>query len=61
MGSAAPRQVFGTPDQIAVLRDLEAFVKQETLDHLERRNLWFPNDLNSADAGKEEASRTSTG
>jgi acyl-[acyl-carrier-protein] desaturase len=57
MGSAAPRQVFGTPDQTAVLVDLESFVKQETLDHLERRNLWFPNDLNSADAGKDEVER----
>ena len=50
MGSAAPRQTFGTPVQIAVMVDLEPFVVEQTAAHLERRKLWFPNDLLSADA-----------
>ncbi|WP_022976774.1 acyl-ACP desaturase [Nevskia ramosa] len=55
MGSAAPRHTFGTPDQIAVMVDLQAFVERQTAEHLERRKLWFPNELLSADAHDVEA------
>ncbi|GAC1621371.1 MAG: acyl-ACP desaturase [Nevskia sp.] len=55
MGSAAPRQSFGTPDQIAVMVDLQSFVEQQTAEHLQRRKLWFPNDLLAADANDVEA------
>lgn len=50
MRSAASHVSFGTPVQTEVLVALEAFVRQQTAEHLERRNLWFPNDLLSADA-----------
>lgn len=55
MGSAAPHQTFGTPQQTAVMIDLQPFVEQQTAEHLERRKLWFPNDLLSADANDVEA------
>ncbi len=57
MGSAAPLSAFGTPDQIEVLVDLEAFVRQRIDQHLETRKLWFPNDLLSADALEDDAAR----
>ncbi|HZR34171.1 MAG TPA: acyl-ACP desaturase [Nevskia sp.] len=57
MGSAAPQASFGTPSQIEVLLALEPFVRQETAAHLERRKLWFPNDLFSADAQETEEAR----
>lgn len=41
---------FGTPDQFAVLQAAEAFVRLRIDEHLERRKLWFPNDLQPADA-----------
>ena len=54
MGSAAPKISFGTPDQIEILVALEPFVRQQTASHLERRKLWFPNDLSPADAEETE-------
>ena len=54
MGSAAPQASFGTPSQVEVLLALEPFVRQQTAEHLERRKLWFPNDLFSADAQETE-------
>lgn len=54
MNSAASRPSFGTPDQIAVMVDLEEFVKEQTAQHLEARNLWFPNDLLPADAEHDD-------
>jgi len=54
MGSAAPKISFGTPDQIEILVALEPFVRQQTAAHLERRKLWFPNDLSPADAQENE-------
>ncbi len=47
---AAPGLHLGTPDQIEVLAGMEPVVQRETQAHLERRNLWFPNDLVRADA-----------
>lgn len=59
MGSAAPAQTpapsFGTPHQVAVMVDLQPFVVAQTTEHLERRKLWFPNDLLPADANDVEA------
>jgi acyl-[acyl-carrier-protein] desaturase len=55
MGSAAPSQAFGTPDQLQVLVSMEPLVRQETEAHLARRKLWFPSDLLGADAGHGEA------
>ena len=54
MGIAAPKISFGTPDQIEILVALEPFVRQQTAAHLERRKLWFPNDLSPADAHESE-------
>ena len=51
MRSAAQHSLtFGTPDQIEILVAMEPYVRQEIAGHLERRNLWFPNDLLPADA-----------
>ena len=41
---------FGTPQQIEVLVAMEPAVAREMEQHLERRKLWFPNDLMPADA-----------
>jgi acyl-[acyl-carrier-protein] desaturase len=41
---------FGVPHQVQVLVAVEPRVKELTAAHLSRRNLWFPNDLLSADA-----------
>lgn len=49
MGSAVPQASFGTPSQVEILVALEPFVRQETAAHLERRKLWFPNELLAAD------------
>jgi len=49
MGSAAPQATFGTPSQLEILVALEPAVRRETASHLERRKLWFPNELLSAD------------
>ena len=48
LASAASR--FGTPQQIEVLVAMEPAVAREMEQHLERRKLWFPNDLMPADA-----------
>jgi acyl-[acyl-carrier-protein] desaturase len=53
MGRAAHHSTFGTPEQIEVLVALEPFVEQQASGHLERRKLWFPNDLHPADAGAQ--------
>lgn len=50
MGRAAPLSTFGTPEQVEVLVALEPFVAQQSAGHLQRRRLWFPNDLLPADA-----------
>ena len=57
MGSAAPQVSFGTPGQHEVLVSLEPFVRQLTATHLEKRRLWFPNDLLGADAEGGEAQK----
>ena len=53
IGSAAAQGAFGTPEQIEMLVALEPFVRQQTEEHLNRRKLWFPNDLLSADSDQE--------
>ena len=50
MGSPVLRGRFGTPDQIEVLVQIEAYVRLETEAHLARRKLWFPDELMPADA-----------
>jgi acyl-[acyl-carrier-protein] desaturase len=55
MRSAASQVSFGTPVQTEVLVAMEPFVRQQTAEHLERRKLWFPNDLLSADADGGQA------
>jgi len=47
--SPAPTR-FGTPPQVEVLVAMEPAVAREMEQHLERRKLWFPNDLMPADA-----------
>ena len=46
---AAPSRL-GTPHQIEILAAVEPFIKQEIEAHLARRKLWFPNDLQPANA-----------
>lgn len=50
---ASPR--YGTAQQIDVLRSLEPAVVREMAAHLERRRLWFPNDLMAADIDLDDA------
>lgn len=50
MTGVAPHLRFGTAEQLAVLVDMEDAVRAEIALHLERRKLWFPNDLLPADA-----------
>ncbi len=47
---AAPGLHLGTAEQVEVLASMEPVVKQEMDAHIERRNLWFPNELVNADA-----------
>ena len=51
MSTAASRLSFGTPHQLEVLHAMEGFVRQQVELHLERRKLWFPNELQPADSG----------
>ena len=55
MTGAAPSLRFGTAEQLAVLVDMEDAVRAEIALHLERRKLWFPNDLLPADATLDAA------
>ncbi|MDR3419010.1 MAG: acyl-ACP desaturase [Nevskia sp.] len=55
MGRAARQSNFGTPGQTEVLIDMEAFVEQQTAEHLQRRKLWFPNELNGVEDDAELA------
>ncbi len=55
MSAPAHAAPFGTPDQVEVLVSVESAVEQQTALHLERRRLWFPNDLMPADAGLDAA------
>lgn len=55
MTGAAPGLSFGTSEQLAVLVDMEDAVRGEIALHLERRKLWFPNDLLPADATLDAA------
>ncbi|ULQ48204.1 acyl-ACP desaturase [Flagellatimonas centrodinii] len=50
MTGLAPPARFGTPDQIEVLVAMEPFVRNQMKRHVDRRKLWFPNDLMPADA-----------
>lgn len=51
MATLASRIRFGTPRQLEVLGAMEAFVRKQIDAHLARRKLWFPNELQPADAG----------
>ena len=55
MSAQARSARFGTPDQIEALVAVEDAVEQLTAQHLERRKLWFPNDLMPADANLDAA------
>jgi acyl-[acyl-carrier-protein] desaturase len=50
MATLASRIGFGTPHQLEVLRAMEGFVRKQVDAHLGRRKLWFPNELQPADA-----------
>ncbi len=50
MASVAGRPSFFNPVQRDVLEALEPFVTARTQAHLDRRKLWFPNELMSAGA-----------
>src|SRR3546814_787228 len=43
------------PDRIEVLISIEDIVVQQAALHVEKRRLWFPNDLMSADAKMDAA------
>src|SRR3546814_15156476 len=43
------------PDRIEVLISIEDIVAQQAALHVEKRRLWFPNDLMSADAKMDAA------
>ncbi|WP_420464978.1 acyl-ACP desaturase [Panacagrimonas sp.] len=45
---------LGTPEQVEVLTALEPAVRGEIELHVERRRLWFPNDLMPADAADQD-------
>ncbi|MCI0749449.1 MAG: acyl-ACP desaturase [Nevskiales bacterium] len=55
MAALASRLRFGTPHQLEVLAAIESFVKKQIEAHLGRRKLWFPNELQPADATTEDA------
>lgn len=50
MASVVNRPPFFNPVQHDVLVALEPFVEAQTAAHIERRKLWFPNELMPADA-----------
>jgi len=50
MATVASRLRFGTPHQIEVLGSVEAFIRKQIEAHRGRRKLWFPNELQPADA-----------
>ncbi|MGH8482426.1 MAG: acyl-ACP desaturase [Nevskiaceae bacterium] len=54
MATLASRISFGTPRQLEVLGAMEAFIRKQIEAHRERRKLWFPNELQPADAGTED-------
>jgi acyl-[acyl-carrier-protein] desaturase len=51
MATLASRIPFGTPRQLEVLHAMESFIRKQIDAHRERRKLWFPNELQPADAG----------
>jgi acyl-[acyl-carrier-protein] desaturase len=55
MATPAYRLRFGTPQQLEVLAAVESFIRKQTELHRSRRKLWFPNDLQSADADRTAA------
>lgn len=61
MSATARSALFGTPDQIEALVAVEDAVEQQTAIHLERRRLWFPNDLMPADANLDAAADAELG
>jgi acyl-[acyl-carrier-protein] desaturase len=54
MATLASRIPFGTPRQLEVLHAMEGFIRKQIEAHRERRKLWFPNELQPADAGTED-------
>ncbi|WP_051278195.1 acyl-ACP desaturase [Solimonas flava] len=55
MSGLAPNARFGSPDQIETLVAIEGVVAQQMALHIEKRRLWFPNDLMPADANLDAA------
>src|SRR5690349_2711904 len=55
MATPAHRLRFGTPHQLEVLAAAESFIRKQIELHRGRRKLWFPNDLQPADAGRSAA------
>ncbi|MBI2384331.1 MAG: acyl-ACP desaturase [Gammaproteobacteria bacterium] len=58
MASLARRLGFGTARQLEVLTAMESFIRKRIEAHRGRRKLWFPNDLQPADAGAEDEALT---
>lgn len=54
MATPVPHLRFGTPHQLEVLADAEAAVRRLMDEHRDKRKLWFPNELQPADAGPIE-------
>lgn len=55
MAGAAVNTGFGTPDQLETLVAIEGVVGAQMALHLEKRRLWFPNELMPADATLDAA------
>jgi len=53
-GLALPAR-FGTPDQIEALVAIEPVVAEQMALHVQKRRLWFPNDVMPADATLDAA------
>jgi len=51
MATLASRLNFGTARQLEVLGAMEGFIRKQIEAHKAKRKLWFPNELQPADAG----------
>ncbi|MBI3171543.1 MAG: acyl-ACP desaturase [Hydrocarboniphaga effusa] len=51
MSTLASRLPFGTQRQLEVMASVESFIRKQIEAHRQRRKLWFPNELQPADAG----------
>lgn len=55
MSTLASRLPFGTKHQLEVMASVESFIRKQIEAHKQRRKLWFPNELQPADADNTAA------